>query len=466
MIYLSKNWRCLQTSMLTFCILASIFSWATVADAEVLVYENERGIRMVRPDGTEVQQLRYSDRRGFFGGRGKWSPDGQYFAYACSEKDSDYPSVRIIQSDGKNDRLIGEGNFIDWCPQSDALLYCSHMSERLKSGAWQGRKYITLYLFNIQQSKSVKISTEVLARRDQPPLISPDGNYVIYPVYESDPKNPSRWELYSVKDGQKSIIAQSQTPRNTLDVFCWLSDSSGFLIRRGLRHMRSGGGGYGSEILLVKSMEAEHKESPILTTRWLDSFGLVSFSPQRKTMAYVAGKKGLRILDLETLSDTKVADGDFDYLRNFSAWSPDGKKLAFATDYVSITCANGSGLRTIATPEKCGNIDQIAWSPDGRFIAYRSMIVSVEYSERGWGEKELRAEVRLFSLSTGKDQVLVDDGSFGGWSKTGKYLSYQKRVGYQKPGPSVSQVYVADGSGSNSLLIGEGRLVGDSWSCQ
>jgi len=453
----------LQARVLTFCMLASTLSGTSVGGTEIFVYQSDEGIRMVEPDGTEVRQLKHKDRRSFFGGRGKWSPGGKYFAYASSEEDSNYPSVRLVQSDGKNDRFVAEGDFIGWSPRSDFLIYSTHGSELVKGGGYQGRASVTLNLFDIRQSKSVKIADQMATRRDEPPLFSPDSKYILYPLY-NDPSNPCRWELYSVKDGEKSIVVQSLSQRDALAILCWLSDSSGFLVKRGLVLARSDSGGQQSEILLVKRLQTGRQEEPILTTGWLDRTGLVSLNPQYKKAAYVAGKKGLRILDLETLSDTKVADGDFRFLDNFAAWSPDGKELAFATDHVSITCANGSGLRTIGTPENCGRIDQIAWSPDNRFIAYRVMIVSVEHSKNGWVEKEQRAEVRLFSLSEGKEHVLVDDGSFGGWSKTGKHLCYQKRSGYEKRWPSVSGVYIADGSGHKSLLIGEGRLVEDSWS--
>jgi hypothetical protein len=445
-------------------MLASTFSGTSVWGTEVFVYQSDEGIRMVEPDGTEVCQLKHRDRRSFFGGCGKWSPDGKYFAYASSEEDSSYPSVRLVQADGLNDRLVAEGDFIGWSPHSDFLIYSTHASELVKGGGYQGREFVTLNLFDIRQSKSVKIADQMSTSWGKKwPLISPDSNYILYPLY-SDSSNPRRWELYSVKDGEKSIVVQSLSPRDSPAVLCWLSDSSGFLVKRGLELERSESGGQQSEILLVQRLQAGRQEEAILATGWLDRTELVSLSPQHKKAAYVAGKKGLRVLDLETLSDTKVADGVFCFLDNFVTWSPDGKELAFATDHVSIACANGSGLRTIVTPENCGRIDQIEWSPDRRFIAYRVMIVSVEHSKKGWVEKEQRAEVRLFSLSEGKEHVLVDDGSFGGWSRTGKHLCYQKRSGYEKRWPSVSGVYVADGSGHKSVLIGEGRLVGDSWS--
>jgi Tol biopolymer transport system component len=447
-------------------MLASTLSGTSVGGPEIFVYQSDVGIRMVEPDGTEVCQLKHKDRKSFCGGCGKWSPDGKYFAYTSSEEDSSYPSVRLVQSDGLNDRFIAEGDFIEWSPHSDFLVYSTHRSELVKEGGYRGRESVALNLFDVRQSKSVKIADQMAnswSWWEKWPLVSPDGDYLIYPLYR-DSSKLRRWELYSVKDGKKSIIVESVSPRDSPAVLCWLSDSSGFLVKRGLELERSESGGELSEILLVQRLQAGRPEEPILATGWLDRIEFVSLNPQHKKAAYIAGKKGLRILDLETLSNTKVADGDFKFLQNFVAWSPDGKELAFATDHVSIACVNGSGLRTIVTPENCGRIDQIEWSPDGRFIAYRVMIVSLKHSKNGWVEKEQRGEVRLFSLSEGREHVLVDDGSFGGWSKTGKYLCYQKRSGYEKRRASVSGVYVADGSGNKSLLIGEGRLVGDPWS--
>lgn len=426
--------------MVTACMLTSAFSWVTATSAEVLVYENEIGMRIVNPEGTEVHQLRKDYGSRYFG-VGKWSPDGRHFAYASREGDSRNPSVRLVQSDGKNDRLLGEGDYIEWSPRSD---YISYISDK------------TLHLFDVRQGKSVIVTEELGDNGKHPAPFSPNGNFILYLLYKH-PGNHFRWESYSLKDGKKSIVMQG----HDVAVICWLSDITGFLVKRDLRRKTgglSGCIGSDSEILLASSMQNSRNEVPILTTRALDRIELISLNQHYTKAAYVAGMKGLHIVDLETLSDTKVADGVFTGLENFAAWSSSGTELAFATDHLSITSANGTHLKTLVAPEKCENIDQIAWSPDGRYIAYRAKIVCVEITENGWVSKEQRNEVRLVSLSDGRDQVLVDDGAFGGWSKTGSYLCYQKRINSQK-----SEVYVADGSGNKSLLIGEGSLVRDSW---
>lgn len=69
------------------------------------------GIYTVRPDGTNLTQLT-SD----YESDPAWSPDGQSIAYAL------FGEVRVMRSDGSDDRYLAEGLHPSWSPEGDMLL--------------------------------------------------------------------------------------------------------------------------------------------------------------------------------------------------------------------------------------------------------------------------------------------------------------------------------------------------------
>jgi Tol biopolymer transport system component len=125
-----------------------------------------------------------------------------------------------------------------------------------------------------------------------------------------------------------------------------------------------------ARIVMVAADGSQRKD---LTDGRVNS-GFPSFSPDGRHLVFrvwADDERGLRILDLETLSVTKLtADSD-----NFPKWSPDGDLISFtravdgAFDIYSIR-PDGTDLRRLT--DAPGNDAHDAWSPDGEQIVFGS----------------------------------------------------------------------------------------------
>lgn len=103
------------------------------------------------------------------------------------------------------------------------------------------------------------------------------------------------------------------------------------------------------------------------------------FSPDGKSIAYVRGKKELRVVDVESKQDRLLASGFVGggFGPPAYAWSPDNKWLVYANSGLH-------GLRNLFVVEASGgepkqisflansNINSIQWSPDGKFVLYET----------------------------------------------------------------------------------------------
>ena len=101
------------------------------------------------------------------------------------------------------------------------------------------------------------------------------------------------------------------------------------------------------------------------------------FSPDGKSIAFVRGRKELRVVDPESKQDRLLASGFVGggFGPSAFAWSPDSKWLAFAN-------SGGQGLRNVYVIQASGgepkqitflansNVNSIQWSPDGKFLLY------------------------------------------------------------------------------------------------
>jgi hypothetical protein len=208
--------------------------------------------------------------------------------------------------------------------------------------------------------------------------------------------------------------------------------------------------------------------------RFLDRIGPMQTSYKFKKMIYSAGAKGLRVIDLENLKDQKLEDGDFGYRRNVTVMSPDGRKVAFALDNINIVNLNGSNLKSIPVSENCSKIDQIEWSPDNRYLGYRARIdqyVDPPNSPRPhdgesmWNVHSQRAEVHIVDASTMRDRIIVNNGSFGGWSRTGTYFAY---INFDEDTAnrrfnSDGIIHISDSLEKKGVFIGRGVFIADTW---
>jgi dipeptidyl aminopeptidase/acylaminoacyl peptidase len=78
-------------------------------------------------------------------------------------------------------------------------------------------------------------------------------------------------------------------------------------------------------------------------------------------------------------------------------WSPDGRKLSFLRDGVSLMNANGTGLRALKTAP--GSVGRASWSADGRFIYY-SLVTQASIATDGL------QQIRNVSIDGTRDRLV------------------------------------------------------------
>jgi TolB protein len=132
------------------------------------------------------------------------------------------------------------------------------------------------------------------------------------------------------------------------------------------------------------------------------------------------------------------------------AWSPDGTRIAFASDYqIFVMNAEGTGLKRL-THDNAFDIEP-AWSPDGTKIAFST--------DRGRGKNSV-----IFSMNadgTGVTQLTKDPGYDiqPAWSPDGTKIAFasERKVGYG--------IYLMNPDGSEQTSItGPDGYLHPSWS--
>jgi tricorn protease len=125
------------------------------------------------------------------------------------------------------------------------------------------------------------------------------------------------------------------------------------------------------------SYDVSARRETILTS-FNGELGAPSISPDAKAVAFVEGRKQLKVLSIESKQQRVVASGFFPgQSTSRMAWSPDSAWLAYAT-------VGPRGFTNVhvwsAAPESKGsqaasflansNINTIGWSPDGTFLTF------------------------------------------------------------------------------------------------
>ncbi|MCP5047792.1 MAG: S9 family peptidase [bacterium] len=243
------------------------------------------------------------------------------------------------------------------------------------------------------QSKTPEFKDILGLKSPSSPLISPNGEYILYSVRQPDwEKNTyvSQIWMILVKTGE---LKQMTFAKDGSFSFDWSPDSRyiTFKSKRGEKtqlYMMSVSGGEGKQITDFKS-----------------GFGGYEWSPEGKRIAYTAKdekakrekaiekKYGgfkvidhdskpshLRLLDVDTGKTEKLVDRTDLHITSFS-WSPDGKQIAFSgrpdsrthsfskSDIYIVNVADKKVTRLV---NQKGPDSSPTWSPDGKIIAFVS----------------------------------------------------------------------------------------------
>src|SRR5437868_14274498 len=167
--------------------------------------------------------------------------------------------------------------------------------------------------------------------------------------------------------------------------------------------------------------------------------GNTAWSPDGKTIAFVTnitGRNNIWLVPLEggwpmqlTVSDQR---------QTALAWSPDGKWIAYQSDYdgdeqwdIFLVSPKTGQVVNLANTREIAEMHPV-WSPDGRYLAYMvkpktSSVFEIDVYDM------VRREVKHMTSGTAKDEL----NSGPNWSKDGKSIGYSQ---HQAKGRDVNVV--------------------------
>jgi Tol biopolymer transport system component/imidazolonepropionase-like amidohydrolase len=416
----------------------------------------------VKKDGTELQQLTfgvYDDREPH------WSPDGKTLVFSSDRADN-YDIWQLELASLKTTQLT-RNPANDYCPayrpDGKQIAFVSERSQGPGIYVWEASK------------ETLAVSS---ARRLSAPAWNPSGSQLTYNAFSA---GGSVLQQVTIGDTTQRLVSSS-----TEDVFpfrvCWLSagdflyTADGKIKQRNLKGKTAQTIPFTAVVTITKpnyqrktyqfdnqspqtvkgikgpavspdgtriafaalgNLWILKKGNPAPTALTQDPYVDMdpAWSPDGKRMVYASDRNGgmdLWIRNLQTQTDSCLVDLPEDL--NFPSWSPDGKTIAFYQNDPRNAWGRGTLMAIELASGKVKKLheslfvpSQPSWAADGKTIAIASLQV---YSTRF---REGVSEILLVSLdgqpdryvSPVPDNTLAMRGKNGPvWSPDGKHMAY------------------------------------------
>lgn len=269
---------------------------------------------------------------------------------------------------------------------------------------------------------------------------SPDGSRVLI---------EDGWGIHSllhVESGKvESPFHQNPNPRGTF--FGWHPDNKQILIRAEDNYLDPG-------LWLVNTETGQHTTLLALYGTPSNLIG-GSVSPDGQRVVYALKR------DFQAPSELWMASiNGADHRRLYTyggyivalSWSPDGSKIAFLGDGLTVMNADGTEIRVMAQNAVMGYGLLPTWSPDSQMLAYVTFEQVTADEQKITKDSEqidpfATANIHLVNVVTGEERKLLNEDSIGNtdptWSPDGSQLAFvSKRSG-------ASKVWLANKDGSN-----------------
>lgn len=382
-----------------------------------------------------------------------WSPDGKSIAFTSTRSGKFDIWARSL-ADGSVRRLSpgpGGNSRASWSPDGSQVAYFS--DRPAATGVYvadtQGNER-----GNERQVAPIKLSGGPSIAPSGVPSWTPDGKHLIFVKFEAA-------QAKMMRDDQLFLDGEDFHPFRLQ----WLSEREYLYTADGKIKRRSLDGGTAQIIpftapLAVRRPEYRKKTQDLTSTGERSVLGVqrAVLSPDGKQIAFTA-LGGLWTMNIGGKPRRLTDDGP--YVVIDPAWSPDGRRLAFATDrggsldIWSIELASAEFKRITSAP---GAEMRPAWSPDGGKLVYVDAFGA--YVET----------VHVLDLSTGADTTIEAAGSSPGypvWMPDGKsllvsdYRSQSQTLSYLIGGENQAAIVPVDGGASRPLTLVKGRSIGN-----
>jgi Tol biopolymer transport system component/DNA-binding winged helix-turn-helix (wHTH) protein len=392
-------------------------------DGRFVAYSSDRGGKF----DIWIQQVSGGDPVQITKGPGhnwqpEWSPDGKYIAYRSEDGDGGLFVIPALGGMGLARKIVSGGFFPRWSPDSSQILF------RSTAASGENQFYVATLDGSAPREVLTRFSNRPLAARSA--AWHPDGQRISIWAGSSEPL-PTFWTV-PVAGGEgvrseidpqilKQLGGVSATPEDGTggDIkFSWMPSGRAIIFERTFRGVRNLwklsidpktlkayaierltiGSGLDTELALSAdgrkiafTMESDRIRAwvfPFDGTRGritgagqaVTSQGIEAWQPNLsrdgKKLAFMVLRAGKWELWEKSLADGKespIEADDFNYIRSFPQWSPEGMRLAYVREQLG---KPGSQLFVWSTETRAEvplaplnyNMEMLVndWSPDGK----------------------------------------------------------------------------------------------------
>ena len=368
-------------------------------DGRSIVFQSYRDgsfqLWMVSPDGSDLRQITAGE---FDCREPRFSPDGKALAFA-SDRSGHY-AIHVLDLRSGSVRMLADTGMEDgepaWSPDGTRIAFSS--GGRICSVA--------------ARTPNGSVRVEFAGPGASAPEWSPDGIGLSYRVLEGKGRDLRSSRLF-FQGNPLTDLQQDVFPVPVVwtgpDRFLYTAD--GKIFSRGLASDSTRSIPF-EAVLRVTAKRAlvPRKALPDTTERPVKGISFPALSPDGNRIVFGALNQ-LWLLDMAGGKPRQLTDES--YAKIGPVWSPDGKKLAYASDREGFMqlCVHDleTGVARVLTHEQAG-LKFPAWSPDSRRIAC--------HTHDGW--------LCVADLATGSLHRLVRQTAWSGrasWSPDGQYLA-------------------------------------------